>query len=90
MSLAFTGVETASPAFKTSMADLVPPASKSDNEKGCYLSESHLAAGLKPSDVVELQKHVSPTVAKQQRNNGRISDVASIGVSQGRIKVSIC
>ena len=62
------------------MVDLVVK----DNEQGQYLPESHLATALKPSDVIELQKHVSPGVAKQQRKNGVTSDLTDIGASQGK------
>lgn len=81
MGLTFTGAEKASPTLKTSMVD---SAVKSDNEKGCHSSESHVAAAFKPSDVIELQKHVSPTVAKQQRKNGVTSGLTSMEADHGK------
>ena len=86
MSLTFAGAEKASPALKTSVVDIVPPTMKSDNEQGCYSSESQMAAALKPSDIIELQKHVSPTITtkQQQRKNGIMSDATSIGASHGK------
>ena len=87
MSLTFTGVEKASPTLKTTTIDIVPPTMKSDNKQECYSSESQLAATFKPSDVIELQKRVSPTITKQQqRKNGIMSDVTSVGVSKGKIQ----
>ena len=89
MSLTFAGEEKASPALKTSVAEIVPPMMKSDNKQECYSSESQLAAAFKPSDVIELQKHVSPTITKQQRRkNSIISDATSIGASQGKFNSS--
>ena len=84
MSLSFAGVEKASPTPNTTIVDLVPTAVKSDNEQRCYSLESHTATALKPSDVIELQKYVSPTVAKQQRKSGVTSDLTSMGASQGK------
>lgn len=60
MSLSFSGAEKASPALKNS--PLLSPPDQSANEQGSY---SSFAAGLKPSNVVELQKHVSPPTRQQ-------------------------
>ena len=90
MSLTFAGVEKASPTPNATLVDLVSIAVKSDNEQRCnsYSSEFHTAAALKLSDVIELQKYVSPTVAKQLRKSGVTSDLTSMGASQGKIGVS--
>ena len=68
MSLSFSGVEKASPTLKDSSVSHLSPLSsdhQSPNEQGSYSSS---AAALKPSDVIELQKHVSPMVAKQHKH----------------------
>ena len=68
MSLSFSGVEKASPTLKDSSFGHLSPLSsdnQSPNEQGSYSSS---AAALKPSDVIELQKHVSPMVARQQKH----------------------
>ena len=80
MSLTFTGAEKASPTLNTSVVDSTV---KSDDEQECYSSESHVAAAFKPSDIIELQKHVSPTVAKQQRKNDVTSDLTCMEANQG-------
>ena len=89
MGLTFAGVEKASPTLKMSKVDIATPAIKLDNEEGgSYSSESHTAAAFKPSDVIELQKQVSPSVTKQQRRNGVESDLIDIGESQGKWELS--
>ena len=80
MSLTFTGAKEASSTLNTSVVDSTV---KSDNKQECYSSESHVAAAFKPSDVIELQKHVSPTVAKQQKKNDVTSDLTSMEANQG-------
>ena len=80
MSLIFAGVEKASPTPNTTLVDLVSIAVRCNS----YSSEFHTAAALKPSDVIELQKYVSPTVAKQLRKSGVMSDLTSMGASQGK------
>ena len=70
MSLSFSGVEKASPSLKDSSFGHLSPLSsdnQSPNEQGSYSSS---AAALKPSDVIELQKHVSPMVARQHKHAG--------------------
>ena len=88
MSLTFAGVEKASLTPNTTIVDLVSTAVKSDNQQRCYSLESHTASALKPSDVIQLQKHVSPTVTKQQRKSCVTSDLTSMGASQGKLECS--
>lgn len=72
-SLSFSGIETASPAFKSPMVTpLCPPpkVNQTANEQEYYSSS---ATALKPSDVVELQKHMSPTAAKKQQRGSSVN-----------------
>lgn len=74
-SLSFSGLELASPALKSPVAThLSPPSTinQSVNERESHPSS---AAVLKPSNVVELQKHVSSATAKQKRK----SDIDPVG-----------
>ena len=85
-SLVFSRMEKALPVLKSPVVHypsqcIQSKTEESVNEQGFFSSPSS-AAALKPSDVIELQKHVSPIIAKQVQRSGRINNsLISTGVS---------